>query len=180
MAQTAPHDGDRLRWWVEKEEKNVDAFLTKMGFETYSNLYYWYGKREIKLDQKEKFCKALGIAIEEWYTPPGAEEPEADYKIVTHQGAKLRKALEAKNTNLSSLAKNMKISRSTLYAWFESEEIDLPTYFAVSQATGIPVATLKGVAGGDRAFEKDIYQQLQRISTQNDLILQRLDSLAGA
>lgn len=186
MSKTAIHDGHRLEWWVKKKFKSIDEFLKKMEWDNYSNLYYWTSKREIKIEQKEKFCEALGITTDEFAEGYNTakknelEESAAGYGKSLHHGQNLKAALEKKHINLTSFAKELEVGRSTLYNWFDQEELDVPTLYQLSQASGIPIATIKGVATGDRAFEKDIYQQLQKIASQNEAILQKLDKLASA
>ncbi len=89
------HEGNRLRWWIEKQKIRIDKFLEKTGLKSYSNFYYYYDQETIKKSKLQKFCAALHVTLEQFNQPAfeatdlsEAESPA--YAISKHHGLNLR------------------------------------------------------------------------------------------
>jgi transcriptional regulator with XRE-family HTH domain len=166
------HEGERLRWWVEKKFKRYDELINNGTVNSYEILNYYFNKAQIKRSKLEYFCKALGITIDTFYksvnddilNTGSTQDANSPYSISKHQGKNLQTTLKDKGVTTAAFAKKMKVSRPTIYKMFSEAELPIGTLLEAAQTLKIPAAQLKGIGIGQNSFEKDIYNELRTIN----------------
>lgn len=178
------HQGQRLKWWVERKFKQYSDFINTGAVKSYEMLNYYFSKEQIKKSKIDEFCRALDISTEQFYISVKEEntnvnhlkEDSHPYQVSKHQGRNLQSTLKEKGISISSFADKMKVSRPMPYKWFKEKELETGVLLEAAHALKIPVAQLKGMGDGQPSFERDIYQQLKtlndKISHLETLLLQ--------
>lgn len=161
-------DGLKLKELLEKEGYTVKNIVDK-GLMTRSNVYYYFGQNKLKRNIVEPLLKALKIPLDKFYTTEHSPENIASdaiptYTISTHQGKNLQTFLDSKGISITHFANAMKVSRPTVYGWFEEKKLPLGVLLETAFVLGIPVAQIKGRGTGEKSFEKDIYLELQAVN----------------
>ena len=178
---TIEHDGNRLRYFVNNYTGKIKNVLATVGIKDYTQLYYYYNRKEIKRSIIQKFCEALGITIDEFYNNVKKvdnysintlhEDTSTLYTQSKHQGKNLLSILENRGITKTHFAKQLNISRPTLDSYFEEKELPLHVLLEVAHVLQTPVANIKGIGTGEKSFEKDIYLMLQEINNKLDKLL---------
>lgn len=85
-----------------------------------------------------------------------------------HQGNRLKSILERKGENLVQLAANLGVSRSTLYNYFEQEEIPRKKLLKICEAAGIDGSELNpaNILNEDSPLYKGFIEKIRILEDQ--------------
>ena len=127
-------------------------------------VYEWFSKTVVNPIKVNEVMKVTGIAREMFYPPAEtkAAEDEGSYGYV-HHGRNIEKALKKYGKTIQRLAKELDVSRKTLYQWLEEKEWPHDRLMQAAKALKIKVAELKGKGATENNLEKDLYDELYSI-----------------
>jgi transcriptional regulator with XRE-family HTH domain len=165
-------DGERLKLILENHRYTAKDVAAKLNLSD-QGVYYYYGQEKIKRKKVAEILGKMKIPVTEFY-PEGAadqvnttgEELQTTYGVSRHQGRNLENILNTKHISVAKFALECNVARTTLYRYFNESELDEGFLLLAAEKAGVPVAQIKGVGMGQRAFEKDIYNLLSKLSNQ--------------
>lgn len=166
ITEQAPrHDGENLKQALTNAGwtgRKLAVHLNK-GTRT---VYDWFSKETLKINILEEVVKTTGIAMDQ-LRPPDILLEGADGltgKLNRHHGFNVKSTLNEKGIKLEKFARKMGFTRLTLYGRLKMRTWDEGELLKAAQILQVPVAQLKGKGKGERAFEKDIYDELKSIN----------------
>ncbi|PUZ28253.1 hypothetical protein DCC81_01850 [Chitinophaga parva] len=106
MAQGLPDMGKRLKQILNDKHIKIVDFAKKAGF-TNQIAHYYLRKKDIKRTTLERFCKVIGITVQDFMQWEGSVQPDG----VLHYGQRFRQLVSEKGINKTRVADLLGITR---------------------------------------------------------------------
>jgi transcriptional regulator with XRE-family HTH domain len=130
-------------------------------------VYNWYSQVKVSAAVLEKISQSTGID----FNAPLTVAEEAQAYGNAHVGETIEQYLATKGIKREHFARQMKVSRTSVYAWFKDKVWPSARLLQAADILGVPVGELKGKGQGTASMERDIYEQLTQINEKLDEIL---------
>jgi transcriptional regulator with XRE-family HTH domain/DNA-binding Xre family transcriptional regulator len=118
------HEGERLKTLMDRYPRDKKEIYEKMDFGSYMAVTRYYKKESIKRSTLERFCLALGITIEYFYsTDTKAAKAAAPPAVVKPEGTALLYLIEQRGIEKSWLASQLGVSRPTLDRYVKAAKL---------------------------------------------------------
>lgn len=171
METTDLNHGQLLKDWVHHLRLKPKTLLERLDYgSNYENLYYWYGRKEIKMSKLQEWAAAFKISLEQLLAGPKQyrsatgelEESEIPYRL--HHGKQLEKLIEDRHTNITGLASAVKYSRQNIYDMFDRPTLDDDVLQKLAKFFNVPTTYFTG-GGKTKGFfeqnENEVFDRLQ-------------------
>lgn len=118
------HEGERLKTLMDRYPRDKKEIYEKMNFGSYMAVTRYYRKESIKRSTLERFCLALGITIEYFYSTDTKDEKPAPPALANNpEGPSLLSLIEQRGIEKSWLAGQLGVSRPTLDRYVKAAKL---------------------------------------------------------
>lgn len=160
--------GQLLKDWSHYLQLKPKTLLERLEFDAYESLYYYYGRKEIKISQLQKWADAFQITLEQLLAGPGEyrsakqelEESQVPYRL--HHGKRIKQLVEERHTKITQLAATLNYTRQNIYDMFDRPTIDVNILKDMAKFFNVPLTYFTGGGPTKGTFEQNQNEVLQQ------------------
>lgn len=183
MTENELNHGLLLKDWVHFLRIKPSTLLKKLDYQNHDNLYYYYGKKEIKLSVLQQWAEAFGITVDQLLAgtakyrkplPTAVENDNIPYQL--HHGKQLENLIEEKGTNITHLAGELSMSRQNIYDLLKRSTFDDDLLNRLAHYFNVPITYFTG--GGPRKgyYERhDVFKEIQFLEQKQNESFRQLE-----
>ncbi len=168
------HEGQKLKVLVEtytrSKRMTLSAFCKKADIKYVTYIYSIYRKKRVRDERLKPILELMDISVDQFYSSENSDDLSQALESV-HHGENLKGILASMGVSILWFAKNMNVTRQTVYNHFEEKELDEGILMKAASILNIPISQLKGFGVGEKNFQKEIYTQLLQMNNKLDRLL---------